>query len=402
MSRLRYRIAAFIITVITAFGMSAGVFAARGNTGDSLGVYLNEILPKRLNEKNTDTIAEIEEYIRRTLPYCLSANELYGAYDFFAPIRLQNWDDDGEEFEKYWIVVSQNGAMTGYVMVSRMEDRLISGFCVKTIPEIGEALSAGEEIQLGYRDGCLLLADEESFTAIEYPDAADFSFTEQMIFDREAAEMIEKIGTVCSERGGIRKEWSASGIRTVSNAKSERQRLLCWAACAACMGMQNRPQADYSAQSVYGLCWVWEVYARFTQNSVCTCKRKFGEPHGCNSWIQRSLALVGIPAVKETALTAERVCALLAENKPIMTVVYKTKSTQSVGHTVVLYRYIEIDESSGLYVFMDPGMGSSNSGSVTAVIDRSVMEDGESLILPSVTGTYTYWYGSFYWDEDGK
>lgn len=402
MSRFRYRIAAFAAATAAAFSMSAGVFAARGSTEDSLGVYLNEILPKRLNEKNTDTIAMIEEYICRTLPYCLSANELYGTYDFFTPIRLQNWDNDGEEFEKYWVTVSRNDTMTGYVMVSRMEDRLVSGFCAKTIPEIGEALSAGEEIQLGYRNGCLLLANEEGFTAVEYPNAADLSFAEQITFDREAAEAVEKIGTVYSQRGGSRKERSVSGIRTVSNARSARRKLLCWAACVACMGMQNRPQTDHSAGSVYTLCAAWEIYARFTRNPVCDCKRNFGEPHGCDPWILRSLALVGVSAKKDGALTSERICALLAENKPIMTVFYKTESTQSVGHTAVLYRYIEIDESSGLYVFMDPGMGSSNSGSVTAVIDCAVMENGENLILPSVTGTYVNWYRSFYWNEDER
>lgn len=406
MIRLRRGITAVIAAVIAgaaAFGMSTGVFAARANAAGSLGVYLNEVLPQRLNAGNADISAVIYEYVRRTLPYCLSANGLYGAYDFFAPIRLQNWDDDGEVFEKYWVVVSRNGTMTGYLMVSHVEDRLISGFCPKTIPEIGEALSSGAEIQLGYRDGCLLLSDAEDFTVIEGPDAAELPSIGQITVDREASEVIEQIGTVTSEQRGNRKEWSVSDIRAVSNAKSERQRLLCWASCVACMGTQNRPQADHSARSVYLLCTAWELYANVAQKPICDCERSFNEPHGCDLWTQRALALVGVPAKKDKALTAERVSALLAENKPIMIGVYKTRSTRSVGHTVVLCRYEEIDESSGLYVFMDPGMGASNSGLITTVIDRSVMDDGENLILPSVTGTYAYWHRSFYLsDEDGE
>ncbi|MCM1334668.1 MAG: hypothetical protein NC084_08980 [Bacteroides sp.] len=355
--------AMIILSVSAAIAMNGTLCATAEG---SLGVYLNETLPRELSDENSDMTETLLEYVDRTLPYCLAANELYGSYDFFAPIRLQDWDGDGDLTDKYWIVVSRDNKTVGYLMITRVEDRLVSGFCPQNIPPIDKALSDRAEIRLGYRDGCLILSDGEHFTVLEGIDGIEPTLPDAATVEREDATVLEEGGTAFSERLVIREDHSVSTIRAVPNEKSDHRHLLCWAACVASMGGQIHPETEYSARGVYLLCSAWRLYAAFLREPICSCKlgSEWDEPHGCDPWIKYSLSLV--------------------------------------GHTVVLYRFVKIDDSSGLYLFMDPGMGESNCGSVTAVIDRATMKDGNDLILPSVTGTYMNWYGSFYAVEDDE
>lgn len=403
MKEFQRKTAAFLMAAIIASvsGVSASAQGngAAANAADiSLGVYLNETLPRKLSEKNVDIPAEVCDYVRRTLPYYLSANGLYGNYDFFEPIRIRNWDDDGEIFEKYLIAVSKDGIVSGFITATCSENRLIAGFRSVSVAEMSETLFSEAAVQIGYKNGFLLLFDGECFMVIEGPDSADMDFLKNFSVDGELSELVETVGTVRSVKRTNAKAFEASDIKTVHNDSGASHTLLCWAACIACMGMQSSPGNVYTAKSLYKMCSVFSVLCRFAGKEICTSESRLhsDDPHGCEQWERFAFLLVGISAETSGSLTARQVSDLLGENKPIMIAARKTESAKSTGHTVVLYRYEEIGDSCGLYTFMDPGMGSSNCAAVTVLIERSVMEDGDNFILPSTTGTYINWYQSFY------
>ncbi|MDE7234591.1 MAG: hypothetical protein K2N29_05960, partial [Ruminiclostridium sp.] len=394
--------AAFFMAAVIAW--SSGISAsARGSetaadAADLLGTYLNETLPRKLNGKSVDIPAEVCDYVGRTLPYYLSANGLYGSYDFFEPIRIRNWDDDGEVFEKYLIAVSKDGTVSGFMTATYSENRLTAGFRSVSAAEMSEVLFSGAAVQIGYKNGFLLLFDGERFTVIEGPDSADTDFLKNFSVDEEMSESLETVGTVHSAKRTNTKVFEALDIKTVQNDRGASRALLCWAACIACMGMQNSLETVYTAKSLYEMCDVFGALIRLGGKEICTNTSRLhsDEPHGCEQWERFAFFLVGINAETSGSLTARQVSDLLGRNKPIMIAARKTESPKSTGHTVVLYRYEEISDSCGLYTFMDPGMGSSNCAAVTVLIERSVMEEGDNFILPSTTGTYINWYQSFY------
>lgn len=402
MTKFQRKAIAFFMAVIIASGVGVNA-SAQGNKSAShaadasLGTYLNELLPRRLREKSADIPAEVCGYVERTLPYYLSANGLYGSYDFFEPIRIRNWDDDGEVFEKYLVIVSKDGTISGFVTVTHSENRLVSGFRPGNSAEMSDALFSGAAVQIGYKNGFLLLFDGERFTVIEGPDLADTDFLKNFSVEGGLSKSVETVGTVCSEKRLNTKILEASDIKTVSNDRGAHA-LLCWAASIACMGMQNSPDKVYTAKSLYGMCCVFGMVSRLGGKEICTNTSRLhsDEPHGCEQWERFAFFLVGLPVEMSGSLTARQVSDLLGQNKPIMIAARKTQSVKSAGHTVVLYRYEEISDSCGLYTFMDPGMGSSNCTAVTVLIERSVMENGDNFILPSTTGTYVNWYQSFY------
>lgn len=399
MKQFQRKTAAFLMAAVIACGSSVSA-SARGKKAeaDPLGTYLNETLPRRLSRKSVDIPAEVSDYVKRTLPYYLSANGLYGSYDFFEPIRIRNWDSDGETFEKYLIAVSKDGTVSGFMTAIYSENRLAAGFRSVSAAELSETLFSGAAVQIGYKNGFLLLFDGECFTVIEGPDSGNTDFLENFSVDAELSEPVETIGTVQSAKRKNAKVFEASDIKTVQNDRGASRALLCWAACIACMGMQNSPQMVYTAKGLYEMCDIFGTLIRLSGKKICTSPSPLhlSEPHGCEQWQRFAFFLVGISAEMSGSLTARQVSDLLGQNKPIMIASRMTESPQSTGHTVVLYRYEEISDSCGLYTFMDPGVGSSSCASVTVLIERSVMEDGDRLILPSTTGTYRNWYQSFY------
>lgn len=403
MKKFQRKTAALLMAAVIASGSGVSTSARENGTAanaadNSLGVYLNETLPRKLSEENVNISAEICDYVRRTLPYYLSANGLYGNYVFFEPIRIHNWDDDGEVFEKYLIAVSKDGTVSGFITATYSENRLTAGFRSVNTAEMSEALFSRAAVQIGYKNGFLLLFDGERFTVIEGPDSADMDFLKDFSVDRELSESAETVGKVHSAKRTNAKVFEATDVKTVHNDSGTSHTLLCWAACIACMGMQNSPGRVYTAKGLYGLCDAFGTLLRFGGKEICTSTSRLhsDEPHGCEQWERFAFFLVGISAEMDGSLTSRQVSDLLGQNKPIMIAVHKTESAKSTGHTVVLYRYEEISDSCGLYTFMDPGMGSSNCAAVTVLIERSVMEDGDRFILPSTTGTYINWYQSFY------
>lgn len=402
--KLRRKIVSVFISAIVVLSFAEENISAWGNetsghaSNAPLGAYLNEILPQRLSNKSAMISEEIFLYTGQALPYYLSANELYGNYDFFEPIRIQNWDNDGEVFEKYLIAVAKGRKVLGIIMVTHSENRLISGFRSISATEMSEAFFSDAEVQIGYKNGFLLLFDGESFMVIEGPDSTDIDFLRNMSVDEEWSETVEIAGTVLSTERTNTRVWEVSGMNLVHNDTGVSHELLCWASCIACMGMQNKPDMIYSAKSVYEMCRIFNLLKRFRGEQVCTNTSflQSEEPHGCVQWERLAFSLVGIPAETDHSLNARQIADLLSRNKPIMIAAHKTRNAKSTGHTVVLYRYEEINDSCGLYTFMDPGMGLSNCEFVTTLIDRSVMENGENFILPSTTGTYISWYQSFY------
>lgn len=402
MKKFQRKAAAFLMAAVIASGSVASASAwkneAAAYAADPLGDYLNETLPRKLSEKSADIPAEICGYVGRALPYYLSANGLYGSYDFFEPIRIRNWDDDGEVFEKYLVAVSKDDTVSGFITATYSGNRLTAGFRSVNTAEISEALFSGAAVQIGYKNGFLLLFDGERFTVIEGPDSANTDFLKKFSVDGELSESVERVGTVYSAKRTNAKVFEATDIKTVYNDSGASRTLLCWAACIACMGMQNSPGRVYTAKGLYELCGAFGTLIRFGGKEICTSTSRLhsDEPHGCEQWKRFAFFLVGITAEMDGSLTSRQVFDLLGQNKPIMISAHKTESAKSAGHTVVLYRYEEINDSCGLYTFMDPGMGSSNCAAVTVLIEHSVMEDGDNFILPSTTGTYINWYQSFY------
>lgn len=390
------RIAAMILAEIMTANMGAAAFAESESANDSLDNYLNETLPQVLSEENVNILDTIREYASQTIPYYLPTFELYDEYEISEPIRIHNWDG-GEDTEKYLVIVSKNNVMVGSLTAEYVENRVISAFRAESIPEINAALASGAEIQLGYSSDCFLVYSQNKMTVVDNPYFVDESFTDELAIDPALSEAMctsETVAAAIQTRSG---SWSVSGVKTVANAKNDSGVLLCWAACVASMGMQKNRTATYTARGIYDLC-----VEQSKGKSICTSQNSSHKPtnvpHGCSAWELYALDLVGIPAVYTIALTANQVANLLGQGKPIMVGVHPTSDTSTgYGHSLVLYHYTEISSSSGQYIFMDPGTGTSNCGITSVMIDASVMNNGANMVLASRVGvTYHYWKESFY------
>lgn len=398
MKRTLKKITAMILAGIMTVNMSAAAFAESESENDSLGDYLNETLPQILSEENVNILDTIREYASQTIPYYLPTFELYGEYDISEPIRIHNWDG-GEDTEKYLVIVSKNNVMVGSLTAEYIEgeDRVISAFQAESIPEINAALASGAEIQLGYSNDCFLVYSQNNMSVVDNPYFVEESFVDELTVDPALSEAMCTAETAAAAMQTRTMGWSVSGVKTVANDKNDNDVLLCWAACVASMGMQNDRTATYTTRGIYDLC-----VEQSKGTTVCTSQnpthKPTNVPHGCSAWELYALDLVGIPAVYTIALTANQVANLLGQGKPIMVGVHPTSNTKvDFGHSLVLYHYTEIDSSSGQYIFMDPGDGTSNCGITSVMIDASVMSNGAGMVLVSRTGaTYHYWKESFY------
>lgn len=192
----RKRLTALILSGIMAASMGTNAFAEsvekvtaanEESDGDAYGNYLDEILPKKLSEENVDILEVIREYASKTIPYCLSPLGLNGEYDLSEPSRIHNWGD-GEDPEKYMVIVSENNVMVGSLTAEHVEGRVIDVFRKESIPAINEALASGAEIRLGYSHDCFLVYTRGKLTVVENEYSVDESFVDQLALDLAQAD----------------------------------------------------------------------------------------------------------------------------------------------------------------------------------------------------------------------
>ncbi len=352
---------------------------------------MNETLPERVEAINkTRSSASVQEaireYVDEVLPYCLLNLQYYGSYRTTDIIPIYNWN--GENEEKYIVVVADTNKMIGTLCVEYTGNDIISVFREENVAELFLSVTNNTPFQLGYSNNCFMIYTNNEFTVIDNPEYVDTSFITNIIVSNSANNSYSFIKNISSALQTRFNTYQASPIKNIANADDPNPdgEGLCWAACVACLGMHRNTNATYTAISIYNLC-----------NSSTNPNRPSGLPIGKTSWIRFALQyIVGIPNTQSSALNSTQIASLLSSNKPIIVFV-KPSASDNVGHDLVLYYFAETGSTSGQYVFMDPGANASTVGRVVVTVNSSVMSNGTNLTFTARSGqTYTYWKNSYY------
>lgn len=85
-----------------------------------------------------------------------------------------------------------------------------------------------------------------------------------------------------------------------------------------------------------------------------------------------------------------------ANQKPIY-VAAKSTVVSGIDHAVVLFNFIHTTSTTGTYIFMDPGNGTSGAGIISTQVNSSVMNNGSGLTFVARSEkSYNKWKYSIY------
>ncbi len=323
------------------------------------------------------------------LPYYLSNRQYYGTYDISDIIPLHNWD--GEDENKYLVVISKNNTMIGTLTVEYTGDNIISAFREEYIAELNSVVENGTPFQLGYSNGCFMIYSNNSFMVVENPDGVDTAFVNNLSADSTlmVVDILEEnIASAVMPRFSVYE--TDPGCTLVTNynhphlSTSTANKGLCWAACVASMAMQAGKATNLSAIAVYYNCY----------NSTRDDKPTDTYPIGTNAWIKFAFKLYGMTvSSKSSALSTSEVINKINSNKPIICKLYG----ETDNHAIVLWHCTDVNANAAQYVFMDPGSPSKGSDMISVVIDSALRADGTDLEITSKNGkNYSGWFGSLY------
>lgn len=193
----RKKLTALILAGILAASMGTNAFAKGAWTikpadlerdGEAFGEYLNETLPRQLSEENADIPKIIREYAKWDVPFSLEPFGLDGEYELSEAIQIHDWNDGGEDVEKYMVIVSEKNKMVCSLTAEVVDGSVISVCRTESIPVINEALASGAEIRLGYSHDCFLVYTQGKITVVENEYSVDESFIDQLALDLAQAD----------------------------------------------------------------------------------------------------------------------------------------------------------------------------------------------------------------------
>lgn len=344
------------------------------------------------NEAENAVYSQIRAHVNEEIPQHLAGLNYYGSYTMSDIIPIHNWD--GTDLQKYLVVVSDNGKMIGSLTVEYINGKIISLYREENIPELNAVIANNVPFQLGYSNDCFMISTNAGISVIDNPEFVDTGFISQLSVSSELNENAAYSKSVmAANRARVTTYQVSPAVKNVSNDKNPdvtyadgRPRGLCWAACVASVGMQYTSQTGYTAMSIYNLC-----------NNSTASDRPLDYPKGNLSWYLFSLkSIFEITAMQTNALSSNQVQNLLLANRPII-VRLKNSTNSALGHAMVLFMYNNLSNTSGQYVFMDPGSSSKGAGRVSVMVNANIMNNGANIVICSRNeNTYDIWQNSIY------
>ena len=379
-------------------------------------VYLERQFPKELESyKNGKSAIPLEKiicrYVKATIPLYLDVNNLDGEYDVSEPYKLNNFD--GEDAEKYFVVISENNKMVASLTVGYDGDNILSVFRLESIPVVDDALTENKPIAFGYSNDCFIICSDETINVVDNPKYKDISFVDDIILEKDdyfslknkilsksvvaykrQPDDMEELSVIKGAKTST--AYTVSKLKTVPNAlcpdgeplgnNQMKYSELCWAACIASIANHKRGM-NYSATGVYYACKNCPV--THPDDRI---------PHGNVEW--EKYALKNVANIKNISyknpLTYDAVENLIKTQKPIY-ISIKIEDKDETSHAVVICG-CKRDGKEGIYKFMDPGgNGNYNAYFGTSYLTEDLMTNGRHISFPVRWGeNFDYWNYSLY------